>query len=235
MYYKLSEFWRVGYHESPLAVSLEYQDGSGRFDDPDREFTVLYGANSATTCILEVALPWEPHLNSTFVQRAEAPTEEMDPEEQCQALKQAQRDLEIAMRPPSLPQTLYDNSKVFVSLASSIVLCDLDDVAVRMQLARVPSIQSALASNNIPQLDRSVITAQGPHLDITRAISGFLLREPFAGHHFAGIRTISRWNGEVFVLFQDRYVLGNNLVGPIRLHRDDADVVQVATMTNLVP
>jgi hypothetical protein len=176
VYYKLSEFWRVGYHESPLVVSLEYQDGSGRFDDPEREFTVLYGGDSATTCILEVALPWEPHVDSAYVQQAEAPGEEMDPEEQRVALAQAERDREIAMRPPALPQSLYHNSKVFVALAKPIILCDLDDVAVRTQLARVPSVAVAMNDCGIRQLDRSVITAQGPHLAITRAISGFLMR-----------------------------------------------------------
>jgi len=86
---------------------------------------------------------------------------------------------------------------------------------------------------NVPQLDRSAITAQGSHLEITRAISDFLMREEFGGHQFAGIRTISRWKGEVFVLFQ--YELGSPLVGPIRLHREDSDVIQAATMTGLIP
>ena len=92
-----------------------------------------------------------------------------------------------------------------------------------------------MAECNAPQLDRSVITAQGPHLEITRAISGFLMREAFGGRQFAGIRTISRWKGEVFVFFQDRYRLASPLVGPIRSHPEDPDVVQAATMTGLLP
>jgi hypothetical protein len=228
VYYTLREFWRVGYHESPLTVSLEYQDGSGRFD-------ALYGGDSAMTCILEVALPWKPHVNATYVQQAEAPTADMDDEEQRVALEQAERDREIAMRPPTLPATIYDSAKVFVELAHPIVLCDLDDVAVRTQLTHVPAVAAAMRACGVPQLDRSVITAQGPHLDITRAISGFLMREPFAGHRFAGIRTISRWQGNSFVLFQDKYELGGTLVGPIHLHREDSDVVGAATMAGLVP
>lgn len=86
MYYRLSEFWRVAHHQSPLEVSLEHQDGSGRYDDPRRERTVLYGADSAVTCILEVALPWKPHVDAAYVQRAEAPTDDMDPDEQQCAL-----------------------------------------------------------------------------------------------------------------------------------------------------
>jgi RES domain len=64
VYYRLSELWRVGHHTSPLDVSLEHQDGTGRFDDPKHEFTVLYGGDSAATCILEVALPWKPHVDA---------------------------------------------------------------------------------------------------------------------------------------------------------------------------
>ena len=180
-------------------------------------------------------MPWHPHVDAPYAQQAEAPSGEADAEEQRIALTQAERDREIAMRPPTLPQTLYENSKVYVRLEQPVILCDLDDVAVRMQLSQIPSIAAAMSACGVSQLDRSVITAQGPHLEITREISGFLMREQFAGHSFAGIRTISRWQGEAFVLFQDRFVLATPLVGPIQLHRQDADVVQVATMTGLLP
>lgn len=207
MYYRLSEFWRVGYHASPLDVSLEYQDGSGRFDDPERELAVLYGGDSATTCILEAALPWKPHVDASYVQQAEAPGEDMDAEEQRLALEQAERDRQIAERLPAMPASLYEKSKVFAQLVKPVVLCDLDDVSVRTRLSKVAAVSAAMGACHVPQLDRSVITAQGPHLEITRAISGFLMREEFGGHQFAGIRTISRWKGEVFVLFQNKYEL----------------------------
>lgn len=111
MYYRLSEFWRVGYHASPLEVSLEYQDGSGRFDDPQRKLAVLYGGDSATTCILEVALLWEPHVDATYVEQSEAPDEEMDAGEHRLAIDQAERDREIAKRPPTMPASLYDSAR----------------------------------------------------------------------------------------------------------------------------
>ncbi len=139
MYYRLSEFWRVGYLASPLDVSLEYQDGSGRFDDPERKLAVLYGGDSATTCILEVALPWKPHVDATYVEQSEAPDEEMDAEEQRLALEEAERDREIAKRPPTMPASLYDSAKVFAQLVTPIVLCDLDDVSVRTRLSKVPA------------------------------------------------------------------------------------------------
>lgn len=220
---------------SPLDVSLEYQDGSGRFDDPEHKLTVLYGGDSATTCILEVALPWEPHVDADYVEQTEAPSEDMDIDEQRLALEQAERDREIAERPPAMPASLYDKSKVFAQLAKPVVLCDLDDVSVRTQLSKIATVSAAMNACNVPQLDRSVITAQGPHLEITRAIAGFLMREEFGGHRFAGIRTISRWKGEVFVLFQDRYELASPLVGPIRLHREDPDVIRASTMVGLIP
>jgi len=37
----------------------------------------------------------------------------MDVEEQRLALEQAERDREIAERPPAMPASLYDKSKVF--------------------------------------------------------------------------------------------------------------------------
>ena len=98
MYYRLSEFWRVGYHASPLEVSLEHQDGSGRFDDPERELAVLYGGDSATTCILEVALPWNQHVDAAYVEQSEAPDEAMDIDEQRLTLEQTERDREIESR-----------------------------------------------------------------------------------------------------------------------------------------
>jgi hypothetical protein len=230
VYFKLSEFWRVGYHESPLHVSLEYQTGSGRFDNPRHERTVLYGCDSATTCILEVALPWKPHVDGAYAQQAEAPSTDMEAGEQAVALEQAERDREIAMRPPKVPRDFYDSAKVYAQLATPVVLCDLDDVVVRSALAKVEPVASAMRAVGIAQLDRSVITAQGPHLEITRAISGYLMRNPLFGHDFAGIRTISRWSGEAYILFEGRYELGPPLVGPILLTPEDPDVVAVATM-----
>lgn len=234
MYHNLQEFWRVGHHESPLTVTLDHQGGN-RFDDPQHEFTVLYGGDCATTCILEVALPWSQHINAAYVSQVEAPDAQMDADEQQIVLDQAERDREIAKRPPTFPVSLYDKSKVFIQPIAPVVLCDLDNVSVRSLLARIPAVASAMEACDVPQLDRSVILAQGPHLDITRAISGFLMREQFEGQRFAGIRTLSRLHGTVFVLFEGHYKLGPPLVGPIRLHREDSDVVEAALMTRFVP
>ncbi len=61
------------------------------------------------------------------------------------------------------------------------------------------------------------------------------MRNPFFGHQFAGIRTISRWKGDSYALFEGRYELGTPLVGPILLGREDPDVVEIATMMGMVP
>jgi hypothetical protein len=189
VYHRLSEFWRVGYHASPLDVSLEYQDGSGRFDDPERKLTVLYGGDSATTCILEAALPWKPHVDATYVQRAEAPGEDMDADEQRLALEQAERDREIAERPPAMPASLYDKSKVFAQLAQPVILCDLDDVSVRTQLSKVAAVSAAMVACNVPQLDRSVITGSPA---FGRSLAG---RVRFSFSSRIGMSLPHRWSG----------------------------------------
>jgi hypothetical protein len=71
----LNELWRVGYHTDPLSVSIEYQ-GDGRFDDPQRERTVLYGSDAVETCIIEIAMPWYLHSDASYVERMEAPERE---------------------------------------------------------------------------------------------------------------------------------------------------------------
>lgn len=65
MFHRVNELWRVGYHADPLSVLFEYQ-GSGRFDDPQQEYTVLYGSDNVETCIIESALPWSLHVDASY-------------------------------------------------------------------------------------------------------------------------------------------------------------------------
>ena len=231
MFFKLDAFWRVGFYADPLSVSIEYQ-GGGRFDDPEKELTVLYGADCAETCIIERANPWAPHTDASYAQRTEAPEAEADAELQNTELEQAEGDRDIAMRPHTMPADIYDAAKVYVALADPVILLDIDDIAVRRDLSQMPEIRSEMDSAAVPDLDRSVLL--GRHLRITRAISGFLMRNPFAGHSFAGIRTLSRHQGESYVLFAGRYKLGALMVGPITLTRDDPDVVDAALKLRLI-
>lgn len=232
MFLRLSELWRVGYHDDPLSVSLEYQ-GYGRFDDPRRERTVLYGSDNVETCIIENALPWSLHPDASYVQRTEAPERDVDSELQRAELDDADRDREIAMQPAHMPADLYDKAKVYVALAEPIVVLDLDDISVRRDLAQIPEITARMHEHELPDLDRSVLT--GRYLDLTRAISGYLMRQPFGGHHFAGIRALSRHAGTSYVLFEDRYRLGTRMAGPINLTPDDPDVIKSAARLRLVP
>ena len=120
------------------------------------------------------------------------------------------------------PADLYDKAKVYFELVESIVVSDLDDISVRSDLTQVPSIAEYLSAHRLPDLDRSVLA--GRHLDLTRTISGHLMRYPFAGHQFAGIRAQSRHSGITFAHFEGHYRLRPPVVGPIRLTPDGPDV-----------
>jgi hypothetical protein len=172
VFVRLNELWRVGYHEDPLCVSIEYQ-GNGRFDDPQRERTVLYGSDTIETCIIESALPWSLHPDASYVQRTEAPERDADSELQQAELDDAERDRVIAMKPAQMPADLYDKAKVYVALAEPIVVLDLDDISVRRDLAQIPEIAAKMRERDLPDLD------------LTRTISGHLMRRPFGGHDFA--------------------------------------------------
>ncbi len=232
MFVKVNELWRVGYHDDPLSVSLAYQ-GSGRFDDPQREHTVLYGSDSIETCIIEIALPWNLHPDASYVQRTESPERDADSELQQAELDDADRDRVIAMKPAQMPADLYDKAKVYVTLTEPIVVLDLDDISVRRDLAQIPEVAGRMRAHGLPDLDRSVLT--GRHLDLTRTISGFVMRNQFAGHHFAGIRALSRHAGASYILFEGRYHLGARMVGPINLTPEDPDVIKSALRLRLVP
>jgi hypothetical protein len=232
VFVKLNELWRVGYHDDPLSVSIEYQ-GNGRFDDPQRERTVLYGSDTIETCIIENALPWSLHPDASYVQRTEAPERDADSELQQAELDDAERDRVIAMKPGQMPTDLYHKAKVYVALSEPIVVLDLDDISVRRDLAQISEIAAKMREHDLPDLDRSVLT--GRHLDLTRTISGYLMRRPFGGHDFAGVRALSRHAGTSYVLFEGRYRLGTRLVGAINLSPEDPDVIKSAQRLRLVP
>jgi len=232
VFHRVNELWRVGYHADPLSVSIEYQ-GSGRFDDPQDERTVLYGSDNVETCIIEIALPWSLHVDASYAQRTEAPERDIDPELQEAELDDAERDRMIAMRPAHMPADLYDKAKVYVALAEPIVVLDLDDISVRRDLAQIPEVAARMREHGLSELDRSALT--GRYLDLTQTISGHLMRHPFAGHRFAGIRALSRHAGVSYVLFEDRYRLGTRMVGPINLTPEDPDVIKSALRLRLVP
>jgi hypothetical protein len=80
---------------NPLSVSIEYQ-GDGRFDDPQRERTILYGSDAVEPCIIEIAMPWYLHSDASYVQRMEAPERDIDSELLQAEFDDAERDRAIA-------------------------------------------------------------------------------------------------------------------------------------------
>jgi len=156
VFHRVNELWRVGYHADPLSVLIEYQ-GSGRFDDPQQECTVLYGSDNVETCIIESALPWSLHVDASYAQRTEPPERDSDWELQQAELDDAERDRIIAMRPAHMPADLYDKAKVYVALAEPIVVLDLDDISVRRDLAQIPEVALRMREHGLSDLDRSVL------------------------------------------------------------------------------
>jgi hypothetical protein len=88
---------------NPLSVSIEYQ-GDGRFDDPQRERTVLYGSDAVEPCIIEIAMPWYLHSDASYVQRMEAPERDIASELLQAEFDDAERDHAIATKPAQMPQ-----------------------------------------------------------------------------------------------------------------------------------
>ena len=181
---------------------------------------------------MEIALPWAPHADASYVRRTEAPDRDADYELQRAELDDAERDRQIAMTPPQMPADLYDKAKVYFELVESIVVPDLDDISVRSDLAQVPSIAEYMSAHRLPDLDRSVLA--GRHLDLTRTFSRHLMRYPFAGHPFAGIRAQSRHSGITFAHFEGHYKFRPPVVGPIRLTPDDPYVRKIAQRIHVV-
>jgi hypothetical protein len=236
-FHDLESIWRVGYYVDPLSVSLEYQTGVGRFDDPLRERVVFYGADCAITCIYETALPWKPHKDAGYAHAAEAPETDVDDELKRAELRDAERDREIAMRPFKMPAYLYDYAKVHAELRDPLTICDLDNISVSAELAMVGEIAALMDELEIPQLDRSVMTGHNGRIRITQAISGHLMRSSFMECRFPGFRALSRFAGAGYchVLFEACYEIGALLVPPTKLTPGDADVIEAATNLRLIP
>lgn len=149
-----------------------------------------------------------------------------DEELAVQVRRDAQNDRTIAERRRQLPKTLYETAKVYARLDPAADLADLNLVGVRQELVRaIPDVQVAMARAKLLQLDKSVMLSQ--HLDITRAISGFLMRKEFEGRRHHGLCCDSRHNGVNYILFQDQFRVAEHSQ-PVRLSPDDDDVRAVA-------
>jgi hypothetical protein len=227
---EVREFWRVGYYADPLHVTLEYQNGSGRFDDPERKKVVLYGAYSLRTCFFEIVMPWDPaddgYVNNIPYELD--PQDSHDDELRKAIVEDAKRDQVIAARRRQLPQTLYDKAKVQARLENGAMSADLNSPGTRMQLASaIPYVKTSLAELSLrpEQFDKSLLTSQ--HLDITRSLAGFLMRSEIDGIRHDGLICDSRHDGTNVVLFEGRYEI-RDYSAPNRLTREDPDVQAIA-------
>jgi hypothetical protein len=227
---EITEFWRVGFHADPLHVTLEYQTGSGRFDDPYGTAVVLYGADSVRTCLLEVTLPWHKGDDDyvSDIPSGSDPEDADDPELLAAIAQDAERDRVIASQRRRLPEILYDRAKVYARLAKPAQLADLNSPGTRLALVdAIPAVKAKLRKLRLTpaEFDKSVLLSQ--YVDITRAISGYLMRGELNGRKFDGMRCDSRLDGTIYILFDGRYTLQNHDT-PVRLHPHDADVLKLA-------
>jgi hypothetical protein len=195
---------------------------------------VLYGGDSASTYILEVALPWKAHVDAAYAQRAEAPwTTWIRPN---------------SASPSSKPSETRRSRCGPAHAAGPVRKWSKFLHGSRPRSCCVTSMMSQFAPGSpkwIPWPQRCAHAAcyssthryhrlrpaPGDHASDRQIPDA----KPFFEHRFSGIRTISRWKGDSYVLFENRYELGPPLVGSILLNRDDPDVVEVATMMGMVP
>jgi hypothetical protein len=176
-----------------------------------------------------VALPWEAGEDDyvSDIREVHDPADVADEELVAAIRRDASNDRAIALRRRQLPQTLYDKAKVHAELEPLVHLVDLNLVGTRHSLAgEIPQVKVAMAAADLRQLDKSVMLSQ--HLDITRAITGYLMRNEFDGRWHDGLSCDSRHNGTNYVLFQERFrILAHS--DPVRLTPHDEDILQVAT------
>lgn len=108
----------------------------------------------------------------------------------------AERDREIAAEPLRMPRDLYEKKKVHVELERPLDVANLDDLQMARALFDVPTIAVLCRAKGIQQIDRGVFAGQA--LDVTRAISGHIMREPVFGTRFPGLAAPSRHPGAGF-------------------------------------
>ena len=186
------EFWRVGRRADPLHVDVRYQ-GAGRFDDPERLVSILYGAPVLRTCLLEFMLPWAPASGApTVLQAIPEPTND---EEAIDAA----RDLRIAAEPRRVPKSLYERVAVRVNVEPALALLDLRDVGAREQLAQNAGVSRELQRWGLTQLDRGALLS--PHRALTQAITGAVLRGGALLSPVDGLFAESRHAGDIVAVF----------------------------------
>jgi len=164
----VEEFWRVGRRADPLNVDAKYQ-GAGRFDDPERLVSMLYGALTLKTCLLEFILASKtPASLPKFQNVIPEPTNDAEAVD-------AERDRLIAVAPRLVRPDLYKRDAVFVRAAPPLTLLDLRDVAVRDRLYGSRDVEREVSCWGFRQLDLGALLS--PRRPLTQAVVHAVLNE----------------------------------------------------------
>jgi hypothetical protein len=199
--------WRLGYAPEPLAWPEWKYAGGGRFDDPQGQYRVLYGAEARRTCFAEVLAKFR--LSMEILAQLSAVTGTDDP---VPAKGSVPSDWHLKRRSQQL---LVTPDQRWLDLRSLSTLETL-----RTDLAGL------LVLENIPDLDAA--TAQGPNRKATQAISRWAY-----DRGYQGIVYRSRLDNEIgcWAIFEDARFVPEGRVEIIT--RSDPDLTTIAEIYNL--
>jgi hypothetical protein len=171
--------------------------GLGRFDDPARLVSVVYGADSLETSLYETidSSGLVPHSAGATI-RAGIPAPTTDDEE-----GDARIDKTIARAPARIPPSFLRRRAVLLQHRDGpLNAYDLDSVRNRRIIADTPTVTPILARYKYRELDRSAITSS--HRDLTQGIANEFIRGELV-HSGDGISTLARRHGTIYAFICD--------------------------------
>lgn len=211
----LKTWWRVGYHTSPFEfVPRELGEWENRFDDPEREYRTLYGAEKKLTALREVLAPLRPNVNvrSDFAR--------FQLEQGCRPdqLFVPAREVRSAWR--------REHVLVHANLQRDGALADLDDLVLRERLEQTHA--ELLLRHGMDHLDISAIRSK--IRAVTQAISRDLYDQGVAGLLFKSAID----DQQCVVVFEDRGWLEDTDEPWIDLADDVDELRQVCSEFGLI-
>jgi hypothetical protein len=197
--------YRVGRKPDPLVLPPLHVAGQGRFDDPDRQFRVLYVAERQRGCFVEVLAQFRPSLPdiAAISHTVGIPIQPMTriPADWCRERRIARLRLRPGVRWLDLraPET-----------------CE----ALRVELVQV--------LQHLQMIDFDVSGARGPSRELTQTISRWAFNRGFAG-----IAYRSRFDDRLncWAIFErDHY---EPIGRPLVIRRDNPDLRAAVTLFGL--
>lgn len=134
-----------------------------------------------------------------------------------------------------VPHLALSTAIFFALVCVGMLIYFVDHMASRINVDTVIELVSADLRTAFQRLTSEEPCPVDCGVYVRTPASGHLMRYPFAGHQFAGIRAQSRHSGITFAHFEGHYKLRPPMVGPIRLTPDDPDVRRIAQRIHLVP